>query len=160
MQTIRKAVKKILAPLLISCLIGFNSAFAESTGGAGTQHTAKTLNLSGLYLGFFPCADCQGIRTTLALNNNNSYVYISLYVGKSDREFVEKGKFSLGEDGNTLVLTPRKGSTTVQKYLIEDDMLIKLDEDGERITKDGADGYILKRKDVVKQSGSGNHAEH
>ena len=132
--------------------------FAE-TDTASSPSAQKSLNLSGLYLGYYPCSDCQGIRTTLALNNNKSYVYISLYVGKSEREVIEKGKFSIGEDGNTLVLTPRKGSTTVQKYFIEDDMLIKLDEDGERITKDGADGYILKRKDVVNQSGSG-HGGH
>jgi copper homeostasis protein (lipoprotein) len=92
------------------------------------------------------------------LNKNNTCVYISIYVGRSDREFVEKGKHEI-VDNKTLVLTPRKGSTTTQKYLIEDDMLIKLDEDGERITKDGADGYILKRKDVINTSGS-QHSGH
>lgn len=147
----RKIIKPFLALSLIALIfMACRPVFAESDSPAVAPPTKKSLNLSGLYLGFYPCADCKGIRTTLALNNNNSYVYISLYVGKSEREIIEKGKFSIGEDGNTLVLTPRKGSTTVQKYIIEDDMLIKLDEDGERITKDGADGYILKRKDVVK----------
>jgi copper homeostasis protein (lipoprotein) len=151
MQTLKQKIKFFPALLLISLIcLGCNPAFAETADDKDVQHAQANLNLSGLYLGFYPCADCQGIRTTLALNKNNTYVYISLYVGKSDREFVEKGKFTLGENGNTLVLTPRKGSTTVQQYLIEDDMLIKLDEDGNRITKDGADGYILKRKDVVK----------
>ena len=145
----RKIIKPILALFLIaSFFLVCRPVFAESDSPAVAPSAQKSLNLSGLYLGFYPCADCKGIRTTLALNN--SYVYISLYVGKSEREIIEKGKFSIAEDGNTLVLTPRKGSTTVQKYFIEDDMLIKLDEDGERITKDGADGYILKRKDVVK----------
>jgi copper homeostasis protein (lipoprotein) len=144
-------IKQFLTFLLIffACL-HFSPVFAETTGAENTQHAQKNLNLSGLYLGFFPCADCKGIRTTLALNKNNTYVIITIYVGKSDREIVEKGKFSLGENGDTLVLTPKKGSTTTQQYLIDDDMLIKLDEDGNRITSDGADRYILKRKDVVK----------
>jgi copper homeostasis protein (lipoprotein) len=160
MLTIKQITKPFLTVFLVAFVcLGRNPVFAETASNTGEQHAQKTLNLSGLYLGFYPCADCQGVRTTLALNKNNTYVYISLYVGKSDREIVEKGKFTLGENGNTLVLTPKKGSTTTQQYLIEDDMLIKLDEDGNRITKDGADGYILKRKDVVNTSGSG-HGGH
>jgi copper homeostasis protein (lipoprotein) len=144
-------IKQLLTFLLISfACLHFSPVVAETAGTENAQHAQKNLNLSGLYLGFFPCADCKGIRTTLALNKNNTYVIITIYVGKSDREIVEKGKFSLGENGDTLVLTPKKGSTTTQQYLIDDDMLIKLDEDGNRITSDGADRYILKRKDVVK----------
>lgn len=144
-------IKQLLTFLLISfACLHFSPVVAETAGTENAQHAPKNLNLSGLYLGFFPCADCKGIRTTLALNKNNTYVIITIYVGKSDREIVEKGKFSLGENGDTLVLTPKKGSTTTQQYLIDDDMLIKLDEDGNRITSDGADRYILKRKDVVK----------
>lgn len=152
--------KPFLVFLLIAVIyLGCSPVFAETTNNTDDQHIQKSLNLSGLYLGFFPCDDCKGMRTTLALNKNNSYVLITIYVGKSDREFVEKGKFALGEDGKTLVLTPRKGSTITQQYLIDDDMLIKLDEDGNRITKDSADRYILKRKDVVKPRGN-NHTGH
>lgn len=152
MLTFKQITKHFLAFVLIAFVyLGCNPVFAETASNGDEQHAPqKTLNLSGLYLGFFPCADCQGIRTTLALNQNNNYVLITIYVGKSDREFVEKGKFTLTETGDKIVLTPRKGSTTTQEYLIDDDMLIKLDEDGNRITSDGADRYILKRKDVVK----------
>jgi copper homeostasis protein (lipoprotein) len=156
--------KQITHPFLAFLLFAFislsgNPAFAETVSNADEQPAQKTLNLSGLYLGFYPCSDCQGIRTTLALNKNNTYVYISIYVGKSDREIIEKGKFTLTENGDRIVLTPRKGSTTTQEYLIDNDMLIKLDEDGNRITKDGADGYILKRKDVMKGPEDG-HSGH
>ncbi|CAG7856268.1 hypothetical protein MCAMS1_00687 [biofilm metagenome] len=159
MQTINKKMKTLLTTFLILIIyLGCAPVHAETTDNQNAQQPQTNLNLSGLFLGFYPCSDCQGIRTTLALNKNNTYVYISIYVGKSDREFVEKGKYDI-VDNKTLVLTPRKGSTTTQKYLIEDDMLIKLDEDGERITKDGADGYILKRKDVINTSGS-QHSGH
>jgi copper homeostasis protein (lipoprotein) len=157
MQKIKQKNNALLMLLFIS-LCG-NPVFAELGSHPVEQPSAKNLNLSGLYLGYFPCDDCKGIRTTLALNGNGTYVYISLYAGKSDREIVEKGKFSIGENGDTLVLTPKKGSTTTQQYLIDDDMLVKLDEDGGRITKDGADRFILKRKDVVKARDN-NHAGH
>ena len=161
MQTLKQKIKVFSAVLFFICFyLSLNPAYAELASQPVEQHSPKNLNLSGLYLGFYPCADCKGIRTTLALNNNHTYVYISIYVGKSEREIVEKGKFSLGENGDTLVLTPKKGSTTTQQYLIEDDMLIKLDEDGNRITQDGADRYILKRKDVVKARDDNNHAGH
>lgn len=150
MQTLKKIINSFPAFLLIFLIqLGYNPAFAETTGGANTPHVQKTLNLSGLYLGFFPCDDCHGIKTTLALNKSGTYVFITQYVGKSDREFVEKGRFTMGDNGDTIVLTPKKGSTTAQQYLIDDNMLIKLDEDGNRITKDGADRYILRRKDMV-----------
>jgi uncharacterized lipoprotein NlpE involved in copper resistance len=159
MQTFKKTMKTLLTTLLILVFyLGCAPVSAETADSQNAQQSQANLNLSGLFLGFYPCEDCHGIRTTLALNKNNTYVYISIYVGRSDREFVEKGKYEV-VDNNTLVLTPRKGSTTTQKYLIEDDMLIKLDEDGERITKDGADGYILKRKDVINTSGS-QHSGH
>jgi uncharacterized lipoprotein NlpE involved in copper resistance len=148
MATIRKIIKQFPALLLILLFIGFNPVFAE-TGEENAPHAQKTLNLSGLYLGFFPCDDCHGIKTTLALNKSGTYVFITQYVGKSDREFVEKGKFVLADNGDKIVLTPKKGSTTEQQYLIDDNMLIKLDENGERITSDGADRYILHRKDVI-----------
>jgi copper homeostasis protein (lipoprotein) len=158
MQIFKQTIKSFPTFLLILFIsLGCNPVFAETASDKDAQHAQVNLNLSGLYLGFFPCDDCQGIRTTLALNKNDTYVFITIYVGKSDREFVEKGKFSMGEN-NTLVLTPRKGSTTTQQYLIDGDTLIKLDEDGSRITKDGADRFILKRKDVMKTPQ--NHTGH
>lgn len=159
MQTFKQQIKSFPAFVLIFFIfLGCNPGYAETAGNNGNPHTPPVLNLSGLYLGFYPCDDCHGIRTTLALNKNNSYVYISIFVGKSDREFVEKGKFTLAEN-NTLVLTPRKGSTEVQRYLIDGDMLIKLDEEGNRITKDGADRFILHRKDVIS-SPQAQHSGH
>jgi copper homeostasis protein (lipoprotein) len=158
MQTLKQKLTALLFILFTSLSCG--SVYAELGSHPTAKPSAKALNLSGLYLGYYPCDDCKGIRTTLALNSNNTYVYISLYTGKSEREIIEKGRFSIGENGDTLVLTPKKGSTTTQQYLIDDDMLVKLDEDGSRITKDGADRFILKRKDVVKTKDGSNHAGH
>jgi copper homeostasis protein (lipoprotein) len=142
---------------LLLLIISFNlkAAFAKDE----TANNPKTLNLSGLYFGFIPCDDCQGIKTTLALNANNSYVLLTQYAGKSDREFVEKGKFNISDNGEKLVLTPKKGGIDQQQYLIDDDMLVKLDEEGNRITKDGADRYILHRKDIVKKRDD-SHGSH
>lgn len=159
MNNLKQKIKYCSAlALMIVVSMGLNTAYAESADGNNAQHSTKNLNISGLYLGFFPCGDCHGIKTTLALNKNGTYVYITQYVGKSDREFVEKGKFALTDNGDKLILTPKKGSTTEQQYLIDDNMLVKLDEKGDRITSDGADRYILRRKDVI--SSQQKHTGH
>ena len=148
----------LLSGLFLLLGLSNNPAIAETPVPEHAQNDAGKLKASGLYFGFFPCADCQGVKTTLALNANNSYVLITQYVGKSDREFVEKGKFAVGDDGKTLVLSPKKGGIDTQQYLIDDEMLIKLDENGERITADGADRFILRRKDVI--SSKQKHGGH
>ncbi|MDD2739070.1 MAG: copper resistance protein NlpE, partial [Methylomonas lenta] len=121
------------------------------------HHAHDSLDWPGIYNGFLPCADCAGIKTSLALNKNNSYVLITQYVGKSPRDFVEKGKYVWSEEANTITLTPRK-SGTIHQYFVGEDMLIQLDKDGNRITGKLADNYILRRNDVTAEPSS--HPSH
>jgi copper homeostasis protein (lipoprotein) len=91
------------------------------------------------------------------LNKNNSYILIIQYVGKSDREFVEKEKFTWGNESNTIVLTPRNSSTT-QQYLVGENNLIQIDKNGNRISGKLADRYILRRTDITETPQS--HSSH
>jgi uncharacterized lipoprotein NlpE involved in copper resistance len=129
-----------------------NPVLAESTADENTNQHDNKLNISGLYLGFTPCPDCKGIKTTLGLNANRTYALYTVYVGKSEREFVEKGKYEWGKKENTIVLTPRKGSSKTQYYLVGEEKLTKLDDDGNLIIGDDADRYVLKRKNMVEDS--------
>jgi uncharacterized lipoprotein NlpE involved in copper resistance len=152
MQPFKLKLKKTLAFLIAgSVYMTGCPVFAETTDNIQDMHHEQaSLDWPGLYFGFMPCADCRGIKTTLALNTNNTYVLSAQYVGKSIREFVEKGKFAWGDKKDTIVLTPRKGSTTPQQYLVGEDKLVKLDENGNRFTGDLADRYTLRRKDVTQ----------
>jgi uncharacterized lipoprotein NlpE involved in copper resistance len=122
--------------------------FAETTDN-DAHHAQNSLDWPGIYLGFLPCDDCKGIKTTLALNKNNSYLLITQYIGKSEREIVEKGKFTSGDNSNTVILTPRDNSTKRQ-YLVAENQLIQLDDMGNRITGKLADRYILRRSDMAE----------
>jgi len=124
--------------------------------GKGEQHEHGAQDWPGIYFGSLPCADCVAIKTSLALNKNNSYVLITQYLGKSEREFVEKGKYTAGDKANTLVLTPRN-STNSQQYLVEDNVLIQLDSHGNRVTGKQADRYILRRTDVTQAAPAHAH---
>lgn len=159
MRTFSQKFKQILTFILFTAIFSAsNPAFAETTETHKQDaHQAHKNLWPGIYNGFLPCADCAGIKTSLALNKNNSYVLITQYVGKSPRDFVEKGKFDWNEEANTIILTPRK-STTTHQYFVGEDMLIQLDKDGNRITGKLADNYILRRNDVTAEPSS--HPSH
>jgi copper homeostasis protein (lipoprotein) len=111
---------------------------------------------SGVYQGFTPCEDCKGVKTTLALNKNNSYILISQYVGKSEKEIVEKGKFAEGNESNTIVLTPRN-SSQVRYYAIGENTLTQLDENGNRVTGKLAERYVLRKNELRQPQNQGSH---
>lgn len=151
-------------PKLLSCLLALSLAMTAtlvqaeaSIDGEKEDHSAhQTLDWPGIYFGFTPCADCPGVKTTLALNKNNSYILITMFAGKSDREFVEKGKFEWTDKPNTIVLIPKKGGSQ-QKYLVSDNALIQLDQDGNRFTGKNAERYVLRRTDVTDQAKPASH---
>lgn len=136
--------------------MGFGAAQAETTADKDAHGAHHGKDWPGVYYGFTPCADCVGVKTTLALNKNDSYILITQFAGKSDREFTEKGKVSWGENNETLILTPNKGNG-IHRYLVGDNALIQLDDAGKRITGKLADRYILQRTDVTEQTKSHGH---
>ncbi len=145
--------------LFIGIFSGYRPVFAETAEATDkdAHHAQNSINWPGVYHGFTPCDDCKGVKTTFALNQNGSYILITQYVGKSEREIVEKGKFSWGNQSDTIVLTPRNSSTTRQ-YLVGENMLIQLDDNGNRISGKLADRYILRRTDMTKSPSS--HSAH
>ena len=161
MHTFRQRFKQILISFLfVAIYSACNPVLAETTEGAKDAHDAhNSLDWPGIYNGFLPCADCIGLKMSLALNKSGSYVLITQYVGKSPRDFVEKGKFDWGEKENTIVLTPRKNSAKHQ-FFVGENMLIKLDDNGNRISGKLADRYILRRNDVTDTPSSSQHSGH
>jgi len=160
MRTFTPKLPQILTlSLLVGIFSAYNPVFAETTETKAAdvhQHPQNTTDWPGIYNGFLPCADCIGIKTTLALNKNNTYILISQYAGKSEREFVEKGKFTWSNDNSSILLTPRNGTTT-QQYAVDENKLTQLDSNGKRITGKLADRYSLRRTDVTDKQTSHAH---
>lgn len=162
MRTFRQPFKQRLAFIFfIAMFLGYSPVFAETaeTIDQSAHHAQNSLDWPGIYYGFLPCDNCKGVKATLALNKNNSYILITQHVGKSEREFVEKGKFTWGDKNNTIVLTPRKSSTT-QQYFVGENMLIQLDSNGDRISGELANRYILRRNDVTTGGSPSSHSSH
>ena len=114
----------------------------DSTVVQVDEHNAKnSLDYIGTYKGFLPCADCEAIETTIALNED-SYIKETVYKGKSNEVFKETGKYTWNEAGNTITLS---GSEAPNQYFVGEGVLFHLDADGKRIEGDLADSYRLSR---------------
>jgi len=170
MQLLKKQLKQNLA------LISFSILFSSSAIMAATDLTAqenylkariksheqntdhpvhiepmeKSLEFHGVFYGFLPCTDCNGIKSTLSLKQKNNYLLVTQPAKESSRESYEKGKYTWNDETNTVVLTPRDESKTRQ-YLIKDEgTLILLNTDGSPMKGDKSDSYTLRRSDSAK----------
>lgn len=118
------------------------SAAAPAAGSpAMSEHNSKA---AGVYLGTTPCADCQGIQTSLLLRADGTYQLATKYLGKPGELQVTHGKAAWNAEGNQITLT---GVTDgANRYLVAEDRLTQLDLSGQRITGDLADKYVLLRQ--------------
>jgi hypothetical protein len=109
----------------------------------------KSLEFHGVFYGYLPCNDCDGIKATLSLKQNNNYLLVTQPARDSSREFYEKGKYSWNDESRIVVLTPNK-DLALRRYRIEDEgALIQLNSDGTKMA-DKSDRYTLRRSDKTK----------
>lgn len=114
---------------------------ASSEQGADTAHNSRnSLDWSGTYQGTLPCADCPGIRYVLTLNENNTYQLKTRYLERGDSVFTESGKFTWDKNGNQVTLADRG-----EKFQVGENQLFHLDMEGNRITGNLAEHYVLNR---------------
>ena len=110
------------------------------------SHNAENaLDWVGVYEGTTPCADCEGIKTTLELNTDNTYLLSQTYLGKYEddpKEFGENGSFTWKDNGSVIVL--KSGDKTIQ-FKVEENQVRMLDLQGDVIEGELADMYILKK---------------
>jgi hypothetical protein len=121
-----------------------------------TDHSAhltpvdKSLEFHGVFYGYLPCNDCNGIKATLSLKQNSNYLLVTQPARESSREYYEKGKYSWNDENQTVVLTPNKEPTPRQYHIENEGTLIQLNSDGARMPSELADRYTLRRSDMVK----------
>ncbi len=170
MQALKTHTKKNLTLIFFSILLSANTAMAKTDLTAqenyakalakihqkDVDHTAhtnpidKSQDFHGVFYGFLPCNDCNGIKTTLSLKQKNNYLLVTQPARDSSKEFYEKGKYTWNEENHTLVLTPRKEATPRQ-YLIKDEgTIIQLNSDGTQMSEELEESYTLRRSDTVK----------
>ncbi|GHT76082.1 hypothetical protein FACS189413_17930 [Bacteroidia bacterium] len=106
-------------------------------------HTSQTsLNYHGMYLGTIPCADCEGIETTIILGDTD-YSIKTVYLGKDKTEHKETGTYSWDKSGQIITLEGIKNAPN--KYFVGENHLRQLDINGDEITGPLAEMYILRK---------------
>jgi uncharacterized lipoprotein NlpE involved in copper resistance len=119
------------------------AAEAAPAGIPDGHNSRISLDWDGTYTGVVPCADCEGIRTSLTLFESGSYTLSQEYLGKGDQPFSENGAFEWDEAGAVITLAP--GSDSPRYYQVGENVLIQLDQEGKRITGKLSDRYRLAK---------------
>lgn len=170
MKTLKKQLKQTL-PLIFASLLFTNYTAIAATDLSAQENflKAKAMNhqqddhsnhvapidkdkdFHGVFYGFLPCDNCNGIKSTLSLKQNNHYLLVTQPAKESSREFFEKGKYTWDDENKIVTLTPRDSNVESRQYAIQDEGTIyQLHKDGKKFTGEQAERYILRRSDTVK----------
>jgi len=106
------------------------------------------LKSAGIYGGFVPCADCEGIITHLLLNPDMTYRLEETYYKKDEKVFRTKGAWKM-ENGKIYL----NDSNEVRvSYLPQGEKLLQLDNAGNPISGNLGDKYVLTRKAMADKN--------
>jgi heat shock protein HslJ/uncharacterized lipoprotein NlpE involved in copper resistance len=109
-----------------------------------TVHTSRnSLNYIGEYQGTLPCADCAGVKTSIELAEDFSYVLTRTYLGKSDQKIETKGNFKWNVAGDGIILSGLDKEPN--QFLVSDISLTQLDLQGRKIGGKLAGSYVLTK---------------
>lgn len=114
------------------------------------DNSMTSLDWPGIYFGTLPCADCEGIETTITIGEDGSYTKKMEYLTNKDGEkvFTDEGMIQWDELGADITLISSLDvSDTPEMYKVGENRLFALDINGERITGDLEEFYILEKQD-------------
>lgn len=123
-----------------------NSSSEEDTIKVPDMHTSQiALDFWGTYKGIVPCADCEGIETTIQLKADETFEVQTVYLGKSDEVFSYSGHYHWNDDGRSIHLHGIENGPS--NYFVGENHLVQFDMEGNRITGELAEKYVLKKSD-------------
>ena len=118
-----KKVLTVVAVLSLFALFGCNNR--NDTQVVASEHAMPLKPMQQSYRGILPCADCEGIETSLFLETSGTWVMNQYYQGKKT-SFASYGEWA--RTANKLVLTSSNGEK--QYFLPKEDSLVMLDTKG------------------------------
>lgn len=124
-----KKVLTMVAVLSLFTLFGCNNRNdTQAVASDALEQAASLKPMQQSYRGIIPCADCEGIETSLFLESSGTWIMNQYYQGKKTT-FASYGVWARTAD--KLVLTQSNGEK--QYFLPKDDSLVMLDTKGEPI---------------------------
>lgn len=116
----------------------------NDSGIADAGATAKnSLDVIGKYKGILPCADCEGIETTIELKADSTYSREMKYLGKKENLFTATGKWNWVSE---FVISLGSIKEDPNRYFVAEGKLVQLDMSGKKITGTMAAKYELNKQ--------------
>jgi uncharacterized lipoprotein NlpE involved in copper resistance len=109
------------------------------------DNSQVSVDWAGTYAGLLPCADCPGIETRLTLNIDNTYQISWKYQDRKNATHQNSGSFLWNTGGGIITLGNLDKDQYPTQYLVGEDRLFQLDLQGNRITGDLEQNYILTK---------------
>jgi uncharacterized lipoprotein NlpE involved in copper resistance len=115
---------------------------AAANGPASeTLNTMNSGEMTGTYSGVLPCGDCDGIKTSLSLKDDDTFILNREYLGSEATNLQVAGNYEYDEQSQMITLeNPADGPS---KFLMLNGELWQLDKNSNRIEGDLADKYVL-----------------
>ncbi|HUH51919.1 MAG TPA: copper resistance protein NlpE [Flavobacterium sp.] len=108
-------------------------------------HTSENaLDWAGVYEGTLPCADCEGIETTIILNQDKSFTITEEYLKEPNLVIESKGTFSWDKAGQVVILEAE--DDLKRNYKVVEHAIIHLDSNAKEIKGELAEHYRLAKK--------------
>ncbi|RBQ33112.1 copper homeostasis/adhesion lipoprotein NlpE [Rahnella variigena] len=129
-------MKKIITGAVLA--LGALSLFGCHTAAFNHEKPLQAMQQS--YSGVLPCADCSGLKTSLFLQQDGTYILQEIYQGSKDGDQAFASYGSWARTADKLVLTGNDGEK--RYFHPKDENLEMLDMSGEPITSQFS--YTLK----------------
>lgn len=120
----------------------YNDMDSTNLGINDMHNSQNSLDWAGSYKGIIPCADCPGIELEVELKSNNTYEIEQEYLERNTK-IEDKGNFTWTQDGSTIHINSTK--TENYQFKVGENRLIMLDQEGNEITGNLKDKYILTK---------------
>lgn len=114
------------------------------------HNSENSLDWPGEYEGVLPCADCPGIQTKITLNDDKTYELEMEYLERESK-VMDEGDFEWFDNGSKIRLKSQNKDEKDKAFLVGENQLFQLDENGERATGELADKFTLKKTDLIKE---------
>lgn len=152
MKTTTTILMAFVAIIAFSCKSGekgetytFDTS-SEINAGAPDHHNSRSsLDWAGVYEGVTPCADCEGIKTELTLNQDETFSLSQTYLGKpgEKNKYEKSGKFTWNDQGSNITLIAQ--NVTIE-FKVGENQVTMLDMSGNVVSGELANFYVLKKK--------------
>ncbi len=112
--------------------------------GGNDMHTAKiALDYVGVYKGVLPTESGMEAEVTIELKDDGTYFYSVNYTGRENGSFETRGDYVWDDSGMVIELKSVDGSGL---YFVAENLLVKLDENGDKVFSELSDNYVLEKQ--------------